>query len=533
MAATYKIDTLTLSMSSAGDALDLYAMPFASGHITSGGDINMFEEEISFASLPSHDALPASRHPDSVSQALPTGDAQALDVYAVDDDDSELTKDGDRDSRPSVVPQPNTHLFSFSQVAILSPTAAQSSSSRSQDVRQPLNSSAASSSLHRFSASRNGSSRNPETTVSTPSSNNDLNNIIYSQNRPVFESTQALAQHYGIPQVLPPAPRPHTDRTNQAFADFATLSQNYLAMLSKSSSDNTSMSTDSTVSPADLMVPAQSAAGQDELFNLLGNAISITTSMTRSDAASAATPDMFTPLMGDFDSPLDDSPLAEFLQTPIMDDVDNDIFAADDDSLFEPTWSAPIETSVSPKQPPPSSLYTMSPISPAMDAVNPTSLFPSKSAKSTDTSIETPSSLGKRRRSTANGTRKGLTVEALVPLDAPTQTRRYVTPSATSKKDLPAMIQRKRARLQTPVDEGDAPPPPSASEQELIDYKRRQNTLAARKSRMRKLEHQQKLEAEVEQLKQERDTWKVRTEMLMHTLRTHNIPAPDLSNIPL
>ena len=64
---------------------------------------------------------------------------------------------------------------------------------------------------------------------------------------------------------------------------------------------------------------------------------------------------------------------------------------------------------------------------------------------------------------------------------------------------------------------------PTASEQEQIEHKRRSNTLAARKSRKRKLEHQQGLEAQVEDLKCEVTRWRERALMAQEMLRAAGI----------
>ncbi|KIY49772.1 hypothetical protein FISHEDRAFT_12872, partial [Fistulina hepatica ATCC 64428] len=136
-----------------------------------------------------------------------------------------------------------------------------------------------------------------------------------------------------------------------------------------------------------------------------------------------------------------------------------------------------------------------------------------------------------RRRSTATGTRKNITVQSLVPYDAPIQPRKYASPSATSRKELPAVFAKKRARSQAfgeeCVDDSDPQPPPNATEREQIEWKRRQNTLAARKSRKRKLEHQQMMEAEIASLKEERDMWKTRAMMLQAVVKENGISGFD------
>ncbi|KAI0033113.1 hypothetical protein K488DRAFT_48383 [Vararia minispora EC-137] len=119
-----------------------------------------------------------------------------------------------------------------------------------------------------------------------------------------------------------------------------------------------------------------------------------------------------------------------------------------------------------------------------------------------------------RRRAQPNGTRKNVTPETLVPLDAPIQPRKYLTPSQTSRKDVPATFARKRARSQAFGDEDEladddaAALRPSATEEDAIKAKRLQNTLAARRSRKRKLEYQRELEDTIEIERQEKEQWK-------------------------
>ncbi|KAK0473102.1 ectomycorrhiza-regulated protein [Armillaria novae-zelandiae] len=88
-------------------------------------------------------------------------------------------------------------------------------------------------------------------------------------------------------------------------------------------------------------------------------------------------------------------------------------------------------------------------------------------------------------------------------LDAPTQPRRYVTPSVTSRKEIPAFFMRRRPQS-IPSDEEDElteePPAAGATDQEKVEYKRRQNTLAARRSRKRKMLYQHELEETVRRL---------------------------------
>lgn len=73
----------------------------------------------------------------------------------------------------------------------------------------------------------------------------------------------------------------------------------------------------------------------------------------------------------------------------------------------------------------------------------------------------------------------------------------------------------------------DGPLPDDATEQEKIDWRRRQNTLAARKSRRRKQEHMQQLEEDVQRLSKEKDVWKERALMLKQLLISQGLPSPN------
>ncbi|KAI0315611.1 hypothetical protein OF83DRAFT_1031091, partial [Amylostereum chailletii] len=113
--------------------------------------------------------------------------------------------------------------------------------------------------------------------------------------------------------------------------------------------------------------------------------------------------------------------------------------------------------------------------------------------------------------------------ESLVPLNAPIQPRKYVTPSQTSKKELPATFARKRARSQAfgeddelAAEDGSLP---TLTEEEAIKAKRLQNTLAARRSRKRKLEYQRELEEALEAERKEKEMWKSRALVLEALLR--------------
>lgn len=363
---------------------------------------------------------------------------------------------------------------------------------------------------------------------------------------PVFNSAQDLAAHYGIPQILPPAPNTTPRRTtsfenNSSFINFTTLSSNYLNMLRQKSDDNT-MTSDTAQSV--LSVPPTTLQSQVDadavkaLMDVLGGSHSfLETEICMTHAVFTASPEFasspdFSPesTSPDFDmnefmtSPYD-SPFPDSLDTPLIglgdmdavnmmtsplieygiDDFDGPLFL---DSFDSSVGSKP---SYEPPAPQPNfdNMYTMTPPTPALD---PSSIYPSPRLPSGRSIFPTPAPT--RRKSSATGTRKNVTPEKLLDLDAPTQQRKYITPSATSRKDIPAAFAKKRARSQAFGDEEDeleeAPLGPNATEKEQIEWKRRQNTLAARKSRKRKLEHQQQLEDMVARLTTEKDVWKTR-----------------------
>jgi len=162
-------------------------------------------------------------------------------------------------------------------------------------------------------------------------------------------------------------------------------------------------------------------------------------------------------------------------------------------------------------------MYTISPGTPALDTPSnhPFPLnFDSRSVHAT-------------KKTAPTGTRKNVTPESLVPQDAPIQSRKYRTPSATSRKELPLTFARKRARTREPgEEEEDDVAGPTISEEDAIKTKRLQNTLAARRSRKRKLEYQRELEDAIEAERKEKETWRARALILEALLRDkgHEVP---------
>ncbi|KAH6911034.1 hypothetical protein BKA70DRAFT_1423786 [Coprinopsis sp. MPI-PUGE-AT-0042] len=145
------------------------------------------------------------------------------------------------------------------------------------------------------------------------------------------------------------------------------------------------------------------------------------------------------------------------------------------------------------------------------------------------------SNAGQQRRRSSVGMRR-VSPDALIDLDAPTQPRRYVTPSTTSRKEVPAFFgKRAMYSKMPPASDGEdelteEPPAANATDQEKIEWKRRQNTLAARRSRKRKLQQQQALEDAVEQLSRDKEMWRTRALTLRQLLLSHGILCPDFKD---
>lgn len=272
------------------------------------------------------------------------------------------------------------------------------------------------------------------------------------------------------------------------------------------------------------------------------------------------TPDLWTsPSYSDLGDDFSFSPDSDPLNTPVVVDYGDDemlsgmiLFPDSENGALFPSMSFVDYAYEKPPAPAqlPDDMYTFTPESPALHdfspSINPSSIYPSPRLpssflppdsrsnpsgplsalpehKSSSVDADAPT----RRKSSATGTRKGVTPEALVPIDAPTQPRKYVTPSATSRKEVPLVFAKKRSRSTAFGEEDDdfnePPLPPDATEKEQIEYKRRQNTVAARRSRKRKLQYQQDLEGKVAQLTRERDVWKTRAMMCQDMLVANGV----------
>ncbi|EPQ54947.1 hypothetical protein GLOTRDRAFT_106303 [Gloeophyllum trabeum ATCC 11539] len=302
--------------------------------------------------------------------------------------------------------------------------------------------------------------------------------------------------------------------------------------------------------------PVPAAAAADESVQALMDVLQASPAFASSpefhDARSFTASPEFDMLQDFLTSPMDDSPLEDFLSTPVMADSDihqpavydsgvsGSLFA--DMPLFGDDTSAYADGFEFPKPAADSStlgtfdhLISMSPNTPSLD---PSSLLtsPARASRPLPHSTESSPAPGQQgRKSRPTGTRKNLTPEALVPIDAPTQKRNYYTPSATSRKEVPAVFARKRARSTAFGDEEDQLADVSGAgltmtEQEAIEAKRRQNTLAARRSRKRKLEYQRELEEGIEKERQEKEMWKTRALTMQSMLIQGGLSAPSFDD---
>jgi hypothetical protein len=260
--------------------------------------------------------------------------------------------------------------------------------------------------------------------------------------------------------------------------------------------------------------------------------------------------EMVTPSLMDDYSPWSPDMMNPYLSTPLDSTLDTPLFHYLDDShmltgpdfppLFPmfPEWSEDVqhepvvEPTKSVPELDPSSLIVMTPTSPTLDSFDPSQLLGAPQHTNISSVAAKPPPI--RRKVTATGIRKGVTPESLLDETAPTQTRNYATPSATSRKEVPAIFARKRARSTAFGDEEDQLDdyvlPPNPTEKDLIEQKRRQNTVAARRSRKRKLEHLQLLETSVEKERQLKEQWRERALMLSSILSGLNQPVPDFSD---
>ena len=378
---------------------------------------------------------------------------------------------------------------------------------------------------HSVTNQRNGS----QTSDKSSQSSSALKGSPATSSHPVFHNVNDLAAHHGIPTFLPPTPRTVTRRTSSLDEmppptendAFSSLCSEYLTMLdnpSEMSLNPASNPPSSSVEEATQAILSIFRAGELDHVIPLANPESLTNCGCPPGDSSTKPSEFLT-------SPME-SPFDDFLSTPGLrsDDfapdftspliADGDDFGAhfndtplfDDIGLFEPLSDKRTAASMFPTAHL-DDMYTISPATPALDASPLFAPPPPRHSSNPPT-----------------GTRKNLTPDALIPLDAPVQPRNYLTPSVTSRKDLP----RKRSRSDALGDDDEANE--DVGEVDSVAAKRLQNTLAARRSRKRKLEHQLEIEANLDRERQQKEQWRSRALTLEALLLSHGIPVPPTMN---
>lgn len=123
------------------------------------------------------------------------------------------------------------------------------------------------------------------------------------------------------------------------------------------------------------------------------------------------------------------------------------------------------------------------------------------------------------------------------PTSLPGQDMRYLSASAVPPAyttQSSSSIPRSRQRG-TPSEEDDEDYvddlPPNATDKERAEHKRRLNTLAARRSRRRRLAEFQRLNDDVARLSRECDIWKERAMMMARMMSAHGISYPPIPGV--
>jgi hypothetical protein len=303
-------------------------------------------------------------------------------------------------------------------------------------------------------------------------------------------------------------------------------------LASNKSAEPTSTAEDNVAHP---MSADDEAAAQAIASALSGSSDSRSPSIYLTEQNPSASPDFLNPSPSDFlTSPV--SPWDDLLTTPALDGdvgMTPDIYTSplmdfgDDFDMPSLFGSAafegyePKETvgHLSPSDLPLPDMDDMYKISPGTPVIDDPSIQLSLH-------VGDSSAFPTRRKSAPTGTRKNVTPETLVPHDAPIQSRKYRLPSATSRKELPATFARKRARTAGPGEDEPSAVGPSVLEEDAIKTKRLQNTLAARRSRKRKLEYQRELEDAIEAERMDKEMWREHALILEALLRDkgHEVP---------
>jgi len=397
----------------------------------------------------------------------------------------------------------------------------------------------------------------------------DLNNLISAHYVPVNPLSSLLSgsasgtnPRYGSPPHQSTQPIPSSSNqylsTHQPIdigdlsisqqIEFDTICSDYLTMISSPTCMDSTRKAEATSPALSATTPPEDEAAAKAILEVLeGMVISSLSRAILSSESPPASPSykVEQEMSAYLTSPLIDSPWEEdFLTTPALlpgGDMGIDIMASPalldnddvytnaplfgDESLFEPLTFEKLNAD---RRAPAVDPLSLRPSPEAPDpptaSISPASSTGGRGKKSTGKqATKTP-----RRKSVPTGTRKNVTPESLIPVDAPIQTRKYVSESATSRKELPAVFARKRKRTSVDLDDDEdlLAAPPTNNELSAIEAKRRQNTLAARRSRKRKLEHQRELEDIIEGERAQKDAWKQRALAFEAILNSNGIRIP-------
>ena len=396
----------------------------------------------------------------------------------------------------------------------------------------------------------------------------DLNTLTPTHYVPVIPFTSFLSgsasgtnPSYGSPpQSIQPIPSSSSqylsthqptdlgDLSTSQQIEFDTICSDYLTMLSSPTRTDSTNKAEATSPALRASSPPEDEAAAKAILEVLEGTIVVALSRTiLSSESPPASPSYKVEheLSAYLTSPLIDSPWEEdFLTTPALlpgGDMGIDIMTSpallDNDEVYT---SAPLFGDEPLFEPLTFEKLNADRRGPSLDSL---SLKPSSEAPESPTTFisqvsstggSSKKSAGKqatktaRRKSVPTGTRKNVTPDSLIPVDAPIQTRKYVSESVTSRKELPAVFARKRKRASADLDDEEdlLAAPPTTNELSAIEAKRRQNTLAARRSRKRKLEHQRELESIIDNERAEKDAWKQRALAFEAILNSNGIRIP-------
>lgn len=139
-------------------------------------------------------------------------------------------------------------------------------------------------------------------------------------------------------------------------------------------------------------------------------------------------------------------------------------------------------------------------------------------------SSESTSSLVERTQTRTHPSLQGFSRSRLSP-DS------HASPARERYANLPAVSRRRPNVESEDEDESEELEPldPDATEEEKKAYKRRQNTLAARRSRAKRAQEFRRLQEENSRLSRETAIWKERALMMERLLVTHGLPCPNFS----